>query len=116
MRINFQKIGIFLVIMGMAFFAQQLFPSNASALDKATMQLHWKCSGMHVPFIVAWDKGFFKDEGIDMTVKDYRACFCTPAGKRALANMILEAKFFNCEHTPEEQAVSNFMKKILREV
>jgi hypothetical protein len=27
--------------------------------------------------------------------------------------MLLEAKFFDYEHTPEEQAVSNFMKTIL---
>ena len=73
MRRKFQKIvtlGIFFLVLGIVFLSQQLLPSNALALDEATMQLHWKVSGMHVPFIVAWDKGFFKDEGIDMTVKE----------------------------------------------
>jgi NitT/TauT family transport system substrate-binding protein len=68
LRIGF--LGIIFLIIGLALATQQLLQTEALALEKATMQLHWKVSGMHVPFIVAWDKGFFKDEGIDMTVKE----------------------------------------------
>lgn len=50
---------------------------------------------------------------IDTTVADFRQCFCNEVGNRVLVNMLLEAKFFDQEHTPEEQAVSNFMKKIM---
>lgn len=49
----------------------------------------------------------------DQTVTFYRTCFCTDAGRKVLGNMLVEAKFFSKEHTPEEQAVSNFMKTVL---
>lgn len=49
----------------------------------------------------------------DTTEIDYRRCFSSDAGKRVLANMMLEAKFFDYTHTPEEQAVENFVKTIL---
>lgn len=47
-------------------------------------------------------------------VTDARTCFLgSDAGKRTLANMLTEAKFFSLTHTPEEQAVENFIKIIL---
>ena len=47
-------------------------------------------------------------------VTDARTCFLgSGAGKRTLANMLTEAKFFALTHTPEEQAIENFMKVIL---
>ncbi len=47
-------------------------------------------------------------------VTDARTCFLgSDAGKRTLANMLTEAKFFDLTHTLEEQAVENFMKIIL---
>ena len=47
-------------------------------------------------------------------VTDARTCFLgSDAGKRTLANMLTEAKLFSLTHTPEEQAVENFMKIIL---
>lgn len=47
-------------------------------------------------------------------VTDARTCFLgSDAGKRTLANMLTEAKFFAVTHTPEEQAVENFMKMVL---
>ncbi len=47
-------------------------------------------------------------------VTDARTCFLgSDAGKRVLAAMLTEAGFFTCNHTPEEQAVENFMKKVL---
>ena len=49
----------------------------------------------------------------DKTVDCYRVCFNTPDGKRVLANLLMEAKFFEYTKTPEEQAVENFVKTIL---
>ena len=49
----------------------------------------------------------------DGTSNIYRRCFNTDVGKRVLANLMLEAKFFQHTETPEEQAVSNFVKTIL---
>ncbi len=52
-----------------------------------------------------------KDSNI---VTDARVCFLgSDAGKRTLANILTEAKFFGLIHTPEEQAVENFVKIIL---
>ena len=47
-------------------------------------------------------------------VTDARTCFLgSDAGKRVLAAMMIQAGFFKHNHTPEEQAVENFMKMIL---
>ena len=55
----------------------------------------------------------FQKKQIDHTVVAYRQCFSTDAGKQVLANMLIEAKFFDYITTPEEQAVENFMKTVL---
>ena len=47
------------------------------------------------------------------TVSYYRACFSTEPGRRVLADLLIEAKFFEYTKTPEEQAVENFIKTIL---
>ncbi len=49
----------------------------------------------------------------DKTVDYYRVCFSTESGKKVLANLLIEARFFEYTHTPEEQAVENFVKTIL---
>lgn len=47
-------------------------------------------------------------------VTDARTCFLgSDAGRRVLAAMMTEAKFFSVIKTSEEQAVENFMKVIL---
>lgn len=72
MRVSLQRIAFvgILLILGFTFFAQPFFMPKAIAAEKVTMRLHWKCSGMHIPFIVAKDKGFFMQEGLDVTVKE----------------------------------------------
>lgn len=55
----------------------------------------------------------FQKKQIDHTVVAYRQCFSTDAGKLVLANMLMEAHFFEYTTTPEEQAVENFMKTVL---
>ena len=47
-------------------------------------------------------------------ITDARTCFLgSDAGKRTLANILTEAKFFSLTHTAEEQAIENFAKIIL---
>lgn len=50
---------------------------------------------------------------MDATTAIYKQCFQTDIGKRVLANMMLEAGWFDYNKTPEEQAVENFVKTIL---
>jgi len=55
------------------------------------------------------------EEKRDTTVLDHRACFSTDAGKRVLAYLLLEAGYWDVDiKTPEEIAVLNFAKKIIR--
>ena len=49
----------------------------------------------------------------DKTVDCYITCFSTEAGKRVLANLLMEANLFEYSHTAEDQAVENFVKTIL---
>ncbi len=47
-------------------------------------------------------------------VTDARTCFLgSEAGQRVLSAMMIEAGFFKLTHTPEEQAIENFMKTVL---
>ena len=53
----------------------------------------------------------------DATKDLYRECFSTQAGKAVLANMLIEAGFFDSNlKTTEELAVLNFMTKVIKKV
>lgn len=43
----------------------------------------------------------------------YRNCFGTGSGKIVLKNLLMEARLFEQNETPEQQAVENFAKTIL---
>lgn len=49
----------------------------------------------------------------DRAIDYYWECFHTEVGKRVIASLLMESKFFEYTHTPEEQAVQNFVKTIL---
>ena len=52
---------------------------------------------------------------MDSTVNSYRACFSSGEGRRVLVDILAEAGFFDTNlSTPEEIAVENFAKKILK--
>jgi hypothetical protein len=54
---------------------------------------------------------------LDKTSDDYRACFGTDAGKRVLGHILIGAGYFDADlTTPEQQAVQNFAKSILKEI
>lgn len=42
--------------------------ASAQALDKFPFRLNWTLYGEHAPFFVARDKGFYKDEGLDVEI------------------------------------------------
>ena len=46
--------------------------SLAGAQDKVSLRLNWYLGGLHVPFYYGKERGFFKDEGIDLTINEGR--------------------------------------------
>ncbi len=44
----------------------------ASAQDAVTFRLNWYMGGLHVPFYYGKEKGFYKQEGIDLTINEGR--------------------------------------------
>jgi len=48
-------------------------------------------------------------------ITTYRQTFMTDSGRRVLAHLLTEAGYFDCDlKTPEEIAVLNFAKKIIK--
>jgi NitT/TauT family transport system substrate-binding protein len=45
-----------------------LWGGHARAGDKATLRLNWLLYGFHTPFYLGVDKGFYKQNGIDLTI------------------------------------------------
>ena len=54
---------VFLFTLSFAFYV-----TNALALDKVHLQTDWIPSGEHAMYFGGWEKGFWKDEGIDIKV------------------------------------------------
>lgn len=52
----------------------------------------------------------------DKTRDDYRECFNTASGRRVLGHLLIQGGFFDNNTAPEEIAVENFVKDILREL
>jgi NitT/TauT family transport system substrate-binding protein len=46
--------------------------SAAMAQDAVSLRLNWYMGGLHVPFYYGKEKGFYKDEGIDLTINEGR--------------------------------------------
>jgi NitT/TauT family transport system substrate-binding protein len=42
--------------------------SPALALDKVTFRLNWLLYGFHTPFYLGLERGYYRDEGIDLTI------------------------------------------------
>jgi len=51
-----------------------LAATSASALaqDAVSLRLNWYLGGLHVPFYYGKERGFYKDEGIDLTINEGR--------------------------------------------
>lgn len=46
--------------------------SIASAADTASLRLNWYLGGLHSPFYLGVERGFYRDEGIDLTLNEGR--------------------------------------------
>jgi NitT/TauT family transport system substrate-binding protein len=44
----------------------------ASAADKASLRLNWYLGGLHSPFYLGVERGYYKDAGIDLTLNEGR--------------------------------------------
>lgn len=44
----------------------------AGAMDKVSLRLNWQLLGFHAPFYYGVEKGFYKDEGIDLAIYEGR--------------------------------------------
>lgn len=44
--------------------------SPSEALEEATLRLDWRLLGYHAPYYYALDKGYWKDEGIDLKIME----------------------------------------------
>jgi len=56
-----------LAVFGVALMALQA--ASAQAAEKVTLQLKWVTQAQFAGYYVAQDKGYYKDEGIDITIK-----------------------------------------------
>ena len=46
--------------------------ASALAQDAVSLRLNWYLGGLHVPFYYGKEMGFFKQEGIDLTINEGR--------------------------------------------
>jgi diguanylate cyclase (GGDEF)-like protein len=64
-----KKLYIFLALM---FISLLLYPINNNAIpQKVTLQLHWKHQFQSAGYYIAQEKGFYKDAGLDVEIKEY---------------------------------------------
>src|SRR5437667_11103045 len=59
---------IFRLIAAVAAMAALNASARAQTLDKFQFRLNWTLYGEHAPFFVALDKGFYKEEGLDVEI------------------------------------------------
>lgn len=53
--------------------AAMLFTAAAAtAADKASLRLNWYLGGLHAPFYLGVDRGYYRDEGIELTINEGR--------------------------------------------
>jgi len=61
---------ISLVISGLILAWGSYFTSEVFAQEKVSLRFSWKVGSEHVPFIVAKEKGFYREEGLEVTLKE----------------------------------------------
>ncbi len=60
------------MILGLAAMLPLVFAAPATAQDAVSLRLNWYLGGLHVPFYYGVEKGFYKAEGIDLTINEGR--------------------------------------------
>ncbi len=59
-------------IVAMTLAAILLTAGPASAADKASLRLNWYLGGLHAPFYLGVERGYYRDEGIELTINEGR--------------------------------------------
>ncbi|MBP1719183.1 MAG: transporter substrate-binding protein, partial [Deltaproteobacteria bacterium] len=57
-------LAVFVLLLGFA-----LMPFPATGAEKVTLKLNWVPGGDHCFYFVAKEKGFYKDQGLDVTIE-----------------------------------------------
>ena len=65
-----RKIGK--IIFGLAISLPLMIGAQAQAQDNVSLRLNWYLGGLHVPFYFGVDKGFYKQEGINLIINEGR--------------------------------------------
>jgi NitT/TauT family transport system substrate-binding protein len=60
-----------------------LLSGPAFALDKVSFRMNWYYGGLHSPFQLGLQRGYYKDEGIDLTLNEGRGSVSTAQGVAA---------------------------------
>ena len=60
------------IIFGLAISLPLMFGAQAQAQDNVSLRLNWYLGGLHVPFYFGVDKGFYKQEGINLIINEGR--------------------------------------------
>lgn len=66
--------------------AMALMSAPASALDKVSFRLNWYFGGAHSPFQLGLERGYYRDEGIDLTINEGRGSVSTAQGVAAASD------------------------------
>ena len=66
--------------------ATVLMSAPASALDKVSFRLNWYFGGAHSPFQLGLERGYYRDEGIDLTINEGRGSVSTAQGVAAASD------------------------------
>ena len=66
--------------------ATVLISASASALDKVSFRMNWYFGGVHSPFQLGLDRGYYKEEGIDLTINEGRGSVSTSQGIAAASD------------------------------
>jgi NitT/TauT family transport system substrate-binding protein len=65
-----KRTGLILSLVAAAAVSAFANSASAQALEKFPFRLNWTLYGEHAPFFVARDKGFYKEEGLDVEIME----------------------------------------------
>lgn len=65
-----RKIGK--AILGLSLALPFMLSTQAQAQDNVSLRLNWYLGGLHVPFYYGVDRGFYRQEGINLTINEGR--------------------------------------------
>jgi NitT/TauT family transport system substrate-binding protein len=60
------------ILFGLAIALPLIMSTQVQAQDNVSLRLNWYLGGLHVPFYFGVDKGFYKQEGINLTINEGR--------------------------------------------